>query len=163
MVFSLSLTFFLAKMVVLSTLLLGTGAFAVLFRKRGGFYYRSLLCVFCVAVCALYGVVASLVLPIFGRADLINWSVARFYYHLLGFLVDIKVDIEGAEYLDLKSPAILCANHQSSMDIFFMGSVFPKATAVVAKKALKYYPILGWYSTYFSVFLPSKKNADSTL
>ncbi|KAI8144524.1 hypothetical protein BJV82DRAFT_556709 [Fennellomyces sp. T-0311] len=149
-------------MAVLTTLLVGAGAFAIVYRKRGGFYYRSVVCVFCLAVCAFYGVVASLVLPIFGRADLVNWSVARFYYNLLGYLVDIKVEIEGAEHLERDSPAIFCANHQSSMDIFFMASVFPKATAVVAKKALKYYPFLGWYMTLAkNIFVDRKNQKDA--
>lgn len=118
--------------------------------NRAGFYYRTIVSLICMAICALYGVVASLVLPLVGRSDLINYSVARFYYNLAGFFTGVSVTLEGSEYIDPKRPTVYVCNHQSSMDVLFMASVFPKATSVVAKKSIKYYPFLGWYSTYIS-------------
>lgn len=129
--------------------MLSTLVFMVLYRHHGGFYYRTVVTMICMAICALYGVFASLVLPLFGRGDLINWSVARAYYNLAGFFTGISVEIEGKEHLKKNQPTVFVCNHQSSMDVLFMASVFPKATSVVAKKAIKYYPFLGWYSKSF--------------
>lgn len=98
------------------------------------------------ALIALYGVLASLTLPIFGKTHLINWTVARLYYHIAGYFTGISVTIEGKEHLETGRPSVYVCNHQSSMDVLFMASVFPKATSVVAKKSIKYYPFLGWYS-----------------
>ncbi|KAI9495413.1 hypothetical protein BDB00DRAFT_760191 [Zychaea mexicana] len=134
----------------------------VLYRRHGGYYYRSVVCVMCLAICAFYGVIASLLLPLINRADLINYSVSQFYYNLLGFLVDISVTIEGAENLQYPKSVLVC-NHQSSMDIFFMASVFPKATSVVAKKALKYYPFLGWFMTLSNAIFLDRKNRDNAI
>lgn len=135
-------------MVILISSTLAILALAVLYRPYGGFYYKTTMSLVCMAFCALWGVIASLILPLFGRADLINWSVARAYYYSCSFFTKLSVTIEGEEYLDPTRPAVYVCNHQSSMDILFMASVFPKATSVVAKKAIKYYPFLGWYSKY---------------
>lgn len=123
--------------------------FALLMRKKGGFYYRSLMSTIGVGAAAAYGMAASLTLPLVRKAGLINWSVARLYYQICRLLLGISTTIEGEEYLDpARGPAVYVCNHQSNMDIFFMASVFPKNTSVVAKKALKYYPVLGWFSKW---------------
>ncbi|KAI8364657.1 uncharacterized protein BYT42DRAFT_618813 [Radiomyces spectabilis] len=137
--------------------------FSVLCRKHGGFYYRSTVALICLALAAFYGVIASLTLPLIGQAHLINWTVARFYYRLAGFLLNISVNIEGKEHLSSKGPVVYVCNHQSSMDVLLMGSVFPKATSVVAKKSIKYYPILGWYMTLSKAIFLDRKNRDSAI
>ncbi|KAI8099091.1 uncharacterized protein BX664DRAFT_363232 [Halteromyces radiatus] len=138
--------------------------FALLMRKRGGFYYRSLVSTTCMGAMTVYGMVASLTLPLIGKAGLVNWSVARLYYHLCGFLLAITTTIEGKEHLDrTKGPAVYVCNHQSSMDILLMASVFPKSTSVVAKKQIKYYPFLGWYMTLSNAIFLDRKNRDSAI
>ncbi|KAL1928612.1 hypothetical protein VTP01DRAFT_2398 [Rhizomucor pusillus] len=143
--------------------MLSTLVFMVLYRHHGGFYYRTVVTMICMAICALYGVFASLVLPLFGRGDLINWSVARAYYNLAGFFTGISVEIEGKEHLKKNQPTVFVCNHQSSMDVLFMASVFPKATSVVAKKAIKYYPFLGWYMTLSKAIFLDRKNRESAI
>ncbi|KAG2218843.1 hypothetical protein INT45_007610 [Circinella minor] len=136
---------------------------SALLRKRGGFYYRQTAQLAAMAICALYGVFASLTLPIIGKTHLINWSVARLYYHMTGYLTGLTATIEGKEHLNPKRSAIYVANHQSNMDVLFMASVFPKATSVVAKKALKYYPFLGWFMTLSKAIFLDRKNRESAV
>lgn len=123
-------------------------ALSIMYRKRGGFYVRTAVTFACIAIATLYGVFASLTYPLFGKAHLLNWTVARIYYHLAGHLLGLSVTIEGKEHIRPERPAVYVSNHQASLDLFYMASVFPKATAVVAKKSLKYVPFLGWYSKY---------------
>ncbi|KAI7869347.1 hypothetical protein BDF14DRAFT_354651 [Spinellus fusiger] len=137
--------------------------FAFLYRKRGSFYYRSFVTICCLAVAAVYGIIASLVLPLFGKAGLINWSVAKVYYHLSKTFLGVSVTIKGKENLIRSEPAVFVCNHQSSMDIFAMSSVFPKSTSVVAKKAIKYYPFLGWFMTLSNAIFLDRKNRDSAI
>ncbi|KAI8337669.1 hypothetical protein BC941DRAFT_461220 [Chlamydoabsidia padenii] len=133
-------------------------------RKKGGFYYRSLVSTLSVGATAAYGMVASLTLPLVGKTGLINWSVGRIYYYVCGLLLGISTTIEGKEYLDpALGPAVYVCNHQSNMDVFFMASVFPKNTSVVAKKALKYYPILGWFMTLSKAIFLDRKNRESAV
>jgi hypothetical protein len=121
-------------------------AAAALYRKRGGFLYRSAAAVVWLLIIAAYGMAASLILPLIGQRKLINWTVARLYYYCAGYFTAISATVENENYLDSDSPAVYICNHQSSLDVLLMARVFPKATSVVAKKSIKYYPILGWYS-----------------
>ncbi|ORZ13474.1 hypothetical protein BCR42DRAFT_461562 [Absidia repens] len=138
--------------------------FALIMRKKGGFYYKSFISTFGLGTMGAYGMIASLLLPLVGKTGLINWSVARLYYRIIGFLLGITVTVEGKEHLDpAKGPVVYVCNHQSSMDILFMASIFPKDTSVVAKKALKYYPFLGWFMTLSNAIFLDRKNRDSAI
>ncbi|KAG1438289.1 hypothetical protein G6F56_012700 [Rhizopus delemar] len=110
------------------------------------FYYRTLITVLAMIVMATYGMIAALIFPLFGYTHLINHSVAKGYYLLGTLLCGITVEPEGLENLKTKGPAIIVCNHQSSLDIMLMGRVYPENTTIVAKKELKYYPFLGWFS-----------------
>lgn len=103
----------------------------------------------CLLIMAIYGMCVSLVFPLFGKAGWINYTVAKGYNFLGGFMTGLNVVSEGEENFNkVKGPAIYVCNHQSSLDIMLMGVVYPKNTAIVAKKQLKYYPFLGWFSKY---------------
>ena len=58
----------------------------------------------------------------------------------------------------------LCANTTvelgSELDVLMLGCVFPKYISVTAKKSLKYWPFLGWFST-LSASTAVKPNAHS--
>lgn len=129
-----------------SVQLLMIAAGAALYRKRGGFIYRSAAAITWLLIIAAYGMAASLILPLVGQRKLINWSVARLYYYCAGYFTAITAKVENEENLDTDGPAVYICNHQSSIDVLLMARVFPKSTSVVAKKSIKYYPILGWYS-----------------
>ncbi|KAI9484157.1 MAG: hypothetical protein EXX96DRAFT_166943 [Benjaminiella poitrasii] len=139
-------------------------SFLVIYRNYGGFYYRSIMSTLCLVVMAIYGMFASIILPIIGKTHLINYSVARGYYYLGGFFCGLKVDSEGTENIyGHKGPVIYVCNHQSSLDIMLMGKVYPKNTAIVAKKQLKYYPFLGWFMTLSNAIFLDRKNRDSAV
>lgn len=118
-----------------------------IFRRRGGYIHRNLVAILCVAVSGLYGVAASLTLPLFGKAYLINWTVARFHKMMNKRFLDIGANVEGVEnFAKRGESAVYVCNHQTLMDVVYMGSFIPKNVSVVSKKALKYYPFLGWFS-----------------
>jgi lysophosphatidate acyltransferase len=125
---------------------------AALYRKRGGFIYRSVAAVTWLLIIAAYGMAASLILPFFGQRRLINWTVARLYYYCAGYFTAITAVVENEANLETGRPAVYICNHQSSIDVLLMARVFPKSTSVVAKKSIKYYPFLGWYSKYITHF-----------
>jgi len=60
--------------------------------------------------------------------------------------------VENEGVLDTR-PAVFVSNHQSELDIVFLGRVFPKHCSVTAKRSLKYIPFLGWFSMRSFVFL----------
>ena len=131
-----------------SVQILMIAAAAALYRKRGGFYYRSAAAIVWLLIIAAYGMAASLILPLIGQRKLINWTVARLYYYCAGYFTAVSAVVENEHYLETSGPAVYICNHQSSIDVLLMARVFPKATSVVAKKSIKYYPVLGWFSKY---------------
>lgn len=127
-------------------------SFLVVYRQFGGYYYRSIISSLCLLFMSIFGFTISLVFPLIGKTHLINYYVAVGYYMLGKFFCGIKVESEGEEnFKKVNGPVIYVCNHQSSMDIMIMGKVYPKNTAIVAKKQLKYYPFLGWFSEYFYI------------
>lgn len=90
------------------------------------------------------GIFASIALTIVGKQGLSQWAVARIFYFLTSNVLGIKIVVKNSEYLKLR-PAMLIANHQSELDVLILGAIFPQYCSVTAKKALKYYPFLGWF------------------
>lgn len=74
-------------------------------------------CMATVAACAAFvGAAMALV----GRKYDVNYVVARTFYAVCTFVLDIRIEVEGEEYLGEK-PVVLMMNHQSVFDIYFVG------------------------------------------
>lgn len=112
------------------------------------FYVRLFVYVLLIAICGLYGAIASIILTLAGKQGLSQWTTARVFYFLCSNILGIKVVIKNPESLNIR-PAVFISNHQSELDILILGATFPKYCSVTAKKALKYYPFLGWFSMYY--------------
>jgi lysophosphatidate acyltransferase len=132
-------------MVALSVL-----SFLLIYRNYGGYYYRANIAKIVLFSVSVYGFIIACILTPLRCTHLINYSVAKVARALSRFWTGLEVDCEGLEHLDdLKGPAIYVCNHQSSLDVLLIGTVYQKNTSIVAKKALKYYPFLGWFSKFF--------------
>ncbi|KAG2222967.1 hypothetical protein INT45_012945 [Circinella minor] len=132
-------------------------------RRNGGFYYRSMANIVCLAASASCGMVFAILLRMIGRPDLINWMSTRLYYYLFSFFTGLYIEVEGHDYLLNTGSKVIVCNHQSSLDMAFGGGVIPKATSVVAKKALKFYPILGWYLALSNAVFLDRGNRDNAI
>lgn len=71
-------------------------------------------------ICSLWGVIISIPMSLAGHRFDINWVVARTFYCLAGQALGMKVEVEGEEYLST-CPAIYVSNHQSMLDILYLG------------------------------------------
>src|SRR4051812_8086028 len=71
----------------------------------------------------------------FGR--LFAWGALR--------LGNLKVTVEGLEHLEAHQPCIYVANHQSGIDMFSFGQVYPSRTIVIGKKELRWIPFFGLF------------------
>ncbi|SCU88708.1 LADA_0E11650g1_1 [Lachancea dasiensis] len=108
------------------------------------YYCRSVLGVTLLSTCAIYGVLASIVLTCVGKRHLAQWTTARSFYYVMGTLLGIDVQVINPENLE-KLPAIFVSNHQSALDILMLGRTFPQGCTVTAKSSLKWVPFLGWF------------------
>ncbi|KAI9304571.1 hypothetical protein BJ944DRAFT_266650 [Cunninghamella echinulata] len=140
----------------------GTIAFLVFYRKYGGYRFRCFIMLVLLCIMASYGLIASLILPLFGKAGLINYSVSRGFYYLGSFFTGVTCKVTGEEHIT-STPAVYVCNHQTSVDILLMGKVYPKDTSIVAKKEIKYYPFLGWFMILSNAIFLDRKNRANAL
>lgn len=119
-------------------------------------------------VLALVGFIATLeaiVLALIGKRFNVDFYVARTFYYLCAPIIGWYIEMEGEEHLlnlQATGPAVILGNHQrcapprdsadpSMVDILYLGRMFPKRAAIMAKKELKWLPGLGTFSESPSV------------
>ncbi|CAI4058274.1 hypothetical protein N7582_001066 [Saccharomyces uvarum] len=129
------------------------------------YYLRTVLAVLVLSGCGLYGVVASIFCTLIGKQHLSQWTTARSFYYAMKLVLGLDVKVIGEENMP-KKPFIMIANHQSTLDIFMLGRIFPPGCTVTAKKSMKYLPFLGWFMTLSGTYFldrSSRQQAVETL
>lgn len=120
------------------------------------FYARCAASFTALIICAIYGTIASACLNVAGYGGLGQWTTARSFKWVMLLFTGVWFEIEDPEGLlqgdtwDKLRPAVLLGNHQTELDVLFLGHLFPKYCSVTAKKSLMYMPFLGWFSKLFS-------------
>ncbi|KAF6072459.1 Acyltransferase family protein [Candida albicans] len=102
------------------------------------FYLKSGLYGTLVAGCAIYGVLASIILRIVNKAEYAQYAVAKACYYVVSLFLGLKINIKNEKYLQ-NLPAIVVANHQSALDIYVLGKFFNRvilSKSASAKKVL---------------------------
>lgn len=84
------------------------------------YYLRLLLYVSTMGLCSIWGVILSITLSIAGNRFNINYYTARSFYYLASRVMDIRFKVQGEEHLDTR-PAVIVGNHQSMLDILYLG------------------------------------------
>ncbi|PWW77456.1 1-acylglycerol-3-phosphate O [Tuber magnatum] len=132
------------------------------FFKTGRFYARILSCYFLLVTCAAYGVLASVALRLVGKVSIAQWTTARAFKNLACPIIGLEFKVENEGALDTR-PAVFVSNHQSELDIVFLGRVFPKHCSVTAKRSLKYIPFLGWFMALSGTVFIDRANRKSAI
>ncbi|KAG0147640.1 hypothetical protein CROQUDRAFT_42450 [Cronartium quercuum f. sp. fusiforme G11] len=138
------------------------------FSLRARYYLRMIAFVFGLAVGSVTGVVAgigvSIIQPSWRKN--IQWLVARTFYNLVSPLIGWDFVVEGEEFLEpcyRGESHVLVGNHQSMIDIFYLGRIFPKTCVVMAKKELKYAPLLGQYMSLSRAVFVDRHNRSTAM
>ncbi|WAQ93078.1 hypothetical protein PtA15_18A135 [Puccinia triticina] len=131
------------------------------FSTRSRYYLRMVVYVIGLAVGSFTGVVAGLLVPVVRPSwrKNIQWLVARTFYNLVGPLIGWDFIVEGEEFLEP------CYRGQSHVliDILYLGRIFPKTCVVMAKKELKYTPLLGQYMALSRAVFVDRHNRATAL
>lgn len=109
------------------------------------YYIRLLLYLSTLGVCSVWGVIVSVTMSLLGQRFNINYITARSFYIIASRILGIRFSVEGEEHLTSLGPAVLVGNHQTMLDILYLGRIFPKRASILAKKELKWMPLLGQY------------------
>ncbi|KAL7819381.1 hypothetical protein V8C44DRAFT_136366 [Trichoderma aethiopicum] len=151
---------FLAGYVALTALFYMLSLAAV---PKAAFAARSLASYLTLVACALYGVVASLVLTLVGRQQIAQWAVARAFHHAMRLTTGVEFVVDDPnDYLGSTRPAVFVGNHQTELDVLMLGAIFPKYCSVTAKAQLRRVPFLGWFmSLSGTIFIDRKNSKDA--
>lgn len=124
------------------------------------FTLKSFLFGSLIAGCALYGVIASIILRLIGKPQYAQYSVARLFYFMVSSLMGIKINVINGHFLKESMPAIYISNHQSVLDILVLGKIFQPGFTVTGKKSLKYVPFLGWFMLLSGTFFLDRSKGE---
>lgn len=117
------------------------------------FYGRSLASFTALFLCAVYGTIASAFLNVAGYGGLGQYTTARAFKWTMWLFTGVWFEMEDPEgWLGKTRPAVFVGNHQSELDVLFLGHMFPPYCSVTAKRSLKYVPVLGWFSKFVLAF-----------
>nr|ODO02187.1 lysophosphatidate acyltransferase [Cryptococcus depauperatus CBS 7855] len=151
----------LASAVALSTL-------AILSRKhqKARFYWHLLLYISTMGFISAWGVVISLLAAMAGQRLSIQHYVGRSFYYLASPLIGLRFEVEGEEHFDAlmtardgkHQSAVLLGNHQSFLDILYLGRIFPRRASIMAKRELKYTPFLGQFMLLSGTVFVNRQN-----
>lgn len=105
--------------------------------------------------------VVSIALSLVGQRSNVNYVVARSFYAMVSPFLGMTFTVEGKEHLE-ERPAVVIGNHQTMVDILYLGRVMPKGCSIMAKKELQWTPLLGQFMTLSNaVFINRTKRQDA--
>lgn len=160
---------FLALLIIVGFFIFNVGLAAFLFAlsamgvPRTSFFARLIAAYLCLVICAIYGILASLLLRPLGRHRIVQYLTARSFKLTMYLFTGIRFEIvSGREHLEARRPCVIIGNHQSELDVLLLGTIFPPYTSVTAKSSLKWVPFLGWFMALSgTVFIDRGNRADA--
>ncbi|KAG5919804.1 hypothetical protein E4U61_000553 [Claviceps capensis] len=130
---------------------------------KASFIARALASYVSLLVCAIFGVVASVLFTLIGKQGISQWVTARAFHYAMALTTGIVFEIDDpGNVLGTVRPAVFIGNHQTELDVLMLGALFPKWCSVTAKSDLKKIPFLGWFMRLSgSIFIDRKNSKDA--
>jgi len=128
--------------------------------SAGRYYAQLTIYLGTLAVVSTWGVFVAVGMTLIGRRHDVNFVVARSFYAIASRLLDIRVEVEGEEYLQTR-PMVMVGNHQSMLDILCLARMFPMKASIMAKKELQWSPLGPWMYMSGAVFINRGNSAKA--
>ncbi|KAI8803983.1 hypothetical protein BJ742DRAFT_682544, partial [Cladochytrium replicatum] len=126
------------------------------------FFVRALVLLNAVGIAAFVGCILAVVFSVIGWGYKTNKYVGRTFNYLTTYMLGTKFVADDPNgYLEKTTPAVICVNHQASLDMAAVGCVFPTESVILAKKELIYAPILGQYTYLAKNIFINRSNRNS--
>lgn len=91
-------------------------------------------------------------------------AIGRILYGPLSWKVGLaSVLVEGRENIPAHGPYVLMMNHQSMVDIPIAWQVCPVSVRFIAKKAIAYFPVIGWAMWVYGMVWLERGDARAAL
>uniref|UniRef100_A0A8R1HRF3 1-acyl-sn-glycerol-3-phosphate acyltransferase n=1 Tax=Caenorhabditis japonica TaxID=281687 RepID=A0A8R1HRF3_CAEJA len=119
----------------------------VLYHASSAFHYYSRISFFYFTI-LLHGMeVCVTMIPSWLQGKGADYVFNSFYYWCKW--TGVNTTVYGTKFTQIEGPAVVICNHQSSLDILSMASIWPKNCVVMMKKILVYIPFFN-LGSYFS-------------
>ena len=96
----------------------------------------------------IWGILVVIIIPFLNleKRYKITMLWPKLNLKLAEYLIGIKFELNGSHILDrnLNSNVILCSNHQSTWETFFIASYLKKPACFIFKRELLFIPFFGW-------------------
>jgi lysophosphatidate acyltransferase len=116
--------------------------------------------------CSSYGTIASATLRCFNlHHAYAQWTTGKCFKWVCRYTLGVRFEIldDGEKILYSNRPIVIVGNHQSALDVVFLGCIWPTHCSVTAKKSLRIVPFLGWFMTLSgSVFIDRAHRSEAT-
>ncbi len=91
-------------------------------------------------------------------------AIGRVLYAPINWKVGLaSVLVEGRAHMPAQGPFLLMMNHQSMVDIPLAWHICPVAVRFISKKAIAYFPVIGWALWLYGMVWLSRGNAREAL
>lgn len=107
------------------------------------------------------GTLASLIAILLFWTDAGFWVVKNIYCRGFAIILGHTPTYSGLEHIDLSKTYVLAGNHESHLDVQSIFMSYPKYLRFIAKKELKYVPVVGWVIMALGMLFVDRKNSDS--
>jgi lysophosphatidate acyltransferase len=85
------------------------------------YYVRLGLYVSTLGLVSAWGVVVAIGMRLAGHQLDVNYVVARSFHLIAGRVLGITFEVEGEEHVEKAGAAVLVGNHQSMLDVLYLG------------------------------------------
>jgi 1-acyl-sn-glycerol-3-phosphate acyltransferase len=106
------------------------------------------------------GTLASVTALLFFWTDAGFWVVRNIYCRGFFIIMGFTPTYSGLELIDFKKTYVLVSNHESHMDVQSIFMSYPKYLRFIAKKELKYVPVVGWVIMSLGMLFVDRSNKD---
>ena len=129
-----------------------------------GSILRNLFCILVVVIwLMLMFPLACLVMLLTWSADNSMWVARRLFAPVVLWAGGARVVVSGREHADPSRPTIYVSNHQSTSDIPALLTALPVNVRFVAKKQLRWVPIVGWYLQLAGHIIVDRSNTRAAI
>ncbi len=92
-----------------------------------------------------------------------SWLYCRILSIVGLWLMGVRYEIRRSSLLQSSKPCVFVVNHQSLIDVFFVGRLLPKQTVTVGKSSLRWIPLFGWIFWLGGNLFINRRNRERAL
>ncbi|KAJ1563021.1 1-acylglycerol-3-phosphate O-acyltransferase [Cladochytrium tenue] len=129
----------------------------LLYMIRSSLYFQAL------ADGSVWGMIVAPIFALTRQTHRANAHAAGGIKFVGDLTLGVRVHMEGREHLKGVRPAVFICNHQSFLDLYMLGHIFPPNCAIVVKDDLIWAPFIGQFLYFGGNIFIDRQNSKSAI